>query len=160
MSRNTHRRQHAFTLIELLVVIAIIGILSSVILASVNTARKRARDARRQEDMKSIQSALELYYSGAGSEKYITQTTTTTVAANATSALASLVSNGLIASVPVDPLGTATPYYYISNSTGSSYCLAAEMEGASTNDGCISSLNTAMDTVTGASTTNDYRVGP
>lgn len=52
-----------FTLIELLVVIAIIGILSSVILASLNTAREKAYDARRESDLKEVQTALELYYS-------------------------------------------------------------------------------------------------
>jgi len=51
-----------FTLIELLVVIAIIGILSSVVLASLNSARMKARDARRVADLKQIQVALELYY--------------------------------------------------------------------------------------------------
>ncbi|MEK7995391.1 MAG: type II secretion system protein, partial [Planctomycetota bacterium] len=54
--------KRGFTLIELLVVIAIIGMLSSVILASLNTARQKARDARRLSDMKQIQTALELYY--------------------------------------------------------------------------------------------------
>ncbi|MEK7645104.1 MAG: type II secretion system protein [Patescibacteria group bacterium] len=53
--------QKAFTLIELLVVIAIIGILSSVVLASLNTARAKGRDARRVSDIKQIQLALELY---------------------------------------------------------------------------------------------------
>lgn len=57
------RAPKAFTLIELLVVIAIIGVLSSVILASLNTARGRARDAKRASDLTSIQTALELYYS-------------------------------------------------------------------------------------------------
>lgn len=52
----------AFTLIELLVVIAIIGLLSSVVIASVNSARKRARDAKRREDLKTIQLALENYF--------------------------------------------------------------------------------------------------
>ena len=51
----------AFTLIELLVVISIIGLLSSVVLASLSGARKSARDSRRQQDMQQIQTALELY---------------------------------------------------------------------------------------------------
>ncbi len=51
-----------FTLIELLVVIAIIGILSSVVLASLNSARAKGRDAKRISDLHNIQLALELYY--------------------------------------------------------------------------------------------------
>ncbi len=49
-------------MIELLVVIAIIGILASVVLASLNKARKQGRDARRVSDMKQVQLALELYF--------------------------------------------------------------------------------------------------
>ena len=49
-------------MIELLVVIAIIGILASVVLASLNTARRKSRDARRLADIKQIQVALELYF--------------------------------------------------------------------------------------------------
>jgi len=55
-----------FTLIELLVVISIIGLLSSIVLASLNVARIKARDAVRLSDMKSIQLALELYYDSYG----------------------------------------------------------------------------------------------
>lgn len=51
-----------FTLIELLIVIAIIGLLSSVVLASLNSARKKARDARRIADFKNIGLAMELYF--------------------------------------------------------------------------------------------------
>ena len=51
-----------FTLIELLVVVAIVSLLSSVIFASLNSARAKARDARRASDMKQLQIAFELYY--------------------------------------------------------------------------------------------------
>ena len=51
----------AFTLIELLVVITVINILSSIILASANSARQRARLVRRATDIRTIQKALELY---------------------------------------------------------------------------------------------------
>lgn len=59
---STPLRVRGFTLIELLVVIAIIGLLASIILASLNTARQKGRDARRVADIKEIQLALELYY--------------------------------------------------------------------------------------------------
>jgi type II secretion system protein G len=61
-----------FTLIELLVVIAIISLLSSVVSASLSSARGKARDAVRLSDIRQISSALELYYSDNGSYPNIT----------------------------------------------------------------------------------------
>jgi len=58
--------KNGFTLIELLVVVAIIGILSSVVLASLNSARGKARDAKRASDVHQLKTALEFYYNDNG----------------------------------------------------------------------------------------------
>lgn len=60
LGRN-YQVKNGFTLIELLVVIALIGLLSSIIFASLSPARGRARDARRLADFLQFRNALELY---------------------------------------------------------------------------------------------------
>jgi len=54
--------QPGFTLVELLVVISIIGILSSFAVVSLNSARVKARDAKRKADIVQVRIALSLYY--------------------------------------------------------------------------------------------------
>jgi prepilin-type N-terminal cleavage/methylation domain-containing protein len=56
----------AYTLIEMLMVVAIIGVLASSILIGLGSTRSKARDTRRLTDLKSTQTALELYYSKYG----------------------------------------------------------------------------------------------
>ncbi len=69
--------KNGFTLIELLVVIALIGILSTLVLANLNSARERSRDTQRKSDLRSIQTALRLYYNDVGgfpaSSSYVIQ---------------------------------------------------------------------------------------
>ncbi len=55
------KNRAGFTLIELLVVISIIGVLASVVLSSLESARAGARDAQRISDLRQIQTALEMY---------------------------------------------------------------------------------------------------
>lgn len=95
-----------FTLIELLVVISIIGILASVVLASLNSARRKSRDARRVADIKQIQLALELYFDSKGEYPDVT----------------SDLDPDYIPTVPADPVALAAyPYNaYISTTIDAS----------------------------------------
>jgi prepilin-type N-terminal cleavage/methylation domain-containing protein len=52
----------AFTLVELLVVIAVIGLLGTIAVVSTNSARIKARDAKRSADLRQIRNAVEFYY--------------------------------------------------------------------------------------------------
>ena len=60
------RTSRGFTLIELLVVIAIIGVLASVVLASLNSARSKALDTKRISELVQFRDALQSYYADNG----------------------------------------------------------------------------------------------
>ncbi|MBI5456834.1 type II secretion system protein [Candidatus Kaiserbacteria bacterium] len=65
------RDEKGFTLIELLVVIAVIGLLSSVILASLNNARKKGRDTRRIEDLRQIGNEIAILDTGGAATAFV-----------------------------------------------------------------------------------------
>lgn len=60
--RLSHISKKGFTLIELLVVIAVIGLLSSIVLVSLQGARSKARDVKRIAEVQQLMTALELFY--------------------------------------------------------------------------------------------------
>ncbi len=117
-----------FTLIELLVVIAIIGLLASIILVSLNSARQKARDSRRISDLRQVALALELYYDN-NNNAYPSVTGCT--AANYSGTMTTALTGGsYMTSVPLDPLNNAT-YFYAYSSTGTRYVLKARLENTS-----------------------------
>lgn len=107
-----------FTLIELLVVIAIIGLLASVVLASLGSARQKARDARRISDIRQIQTALELFF--ASNNEYPWGVETSTGAGSYTT-----LAPAYIPSIPADPLGRAYQYHAFITTTGTACTSAA-----------------------------------
>ncbi|HEX8994287.1 MAG TPA: prepilin-type N-terminal cleavage/methylation domain-containing protein [Candidatus Paceibacterota bacterium] len=112
---NTQKAR-GFTLIELLVVVAIIAMLASIILASLNQARTKSRDARRVADVKQIQLALELYYND--NTSYPIQGTFGNL-----SGLQSALVPTYISAMPSDPGSYAYQYQSLSDGTvGSAVC--------------------------------------
>ena len=116
MFRSGEKDKKGFTLIELLVVIAIIGILATIVLASLNSARQRSRDAKRIADLRNLQTAMDLFYDAASPTVYPT----------AAQGIAILVTNGYIPAAPVDPNGGAYTYGVAGN--GLSYTIGATLE--------------------------------
>lgn len=133
MAEPHYRR--GFTLIELLVVISIIALLSSVTLASLNTARAKARDTQRVASVRQIVAALELYRdkNGAypactaaiGGDAWCGNCTAASGVTEFTTALAPLITDGFLSSIPVDPLSTGPCYmfeYFTNNQTTANSC--------------------------------------
>ena len=123
-------RQRGFTLIELLVVIAIIGVLSSVVLASLNTARVRSRDAARVATMKQVGNALALYYLDRNDYPPIAQNECGGTEGYTTSGndfMSSLVTAGYLPSFPIDPGALNCGMQYVRDSA-TSYRLFYRLE--------------------------------
>ncbi len=117
------QKQSGFTLIELLVVIAIIGILASVVLASLSSARDKARDAARLSQLLEVQKALEMYYADNG-----------TYPAHGPNSMLGEIGSALapqyIGSIPLDPTqgNTTAGYRYLRDNSNTAYSLLVLLE--------------------------------
>ena len=125
--------KRGFTLIELLVVIGIIGFLASVILASVGTARKRARDARRERDIKTIQTSLANYetnhnkYPNAVDNDPLLADPYTLDCNTGNALYSALIADNTMDGTVCDPIHPANVYTYESD-TGNTYTIQYTLE--------------------------------
>jgi prepilin-type N-terminal cleavage/methylation domain-containing protein len=115
-----------FTLLELLVVIGIIALLLAFATVSYSSAQKRTRDAKRREDLKSMQNALEQYYSAGG---YVYPD------------VCSDSSLYLQSSWPTDPGTTSYTDVNADSCTTTTYCVCATLEAVGTGNSTDISCN-------------------
>lgn len=122
-----------FTLIELLVVIAIIGLLSTLAVVALGSARQKARDSKRLSDLKQVQTALELYFTD--NNTYPTSTGITLgdvdhkcLGSNGFNAAGSCAGTIYMGLVPAEPTPSAQGYTY--NGSSTSYSISAVLEGS------------------------------
>ncbi len=109
-------KKKGFTLIELLVVIAIIGLLSTLAVVSLGSARQKAADAKRISDLKAIQTAMEMVKNNADPE----------LATNSTTTLGGYIQGGF-----PKPVSDSFLYYICAN--GSSSLMAATLQATGAN---------------------------
>jgi len=132
------KRNKGFTLIELLVVVSLIGILATLVLANVNSARQRGRDAQRKSDIRNITTALRLYYNDKGtypgsSSGQIAGCGTLGTATCTWGQAFTAGSNTYMSTLPSDPLGT--PNYRYTFVDSENYTLEACLENKSDDKG-------------------------
>jgi len=119
-----------FTLIELLVVVAIIGILASVVLASLNSARGKGADAAIKANLANIRAQAEIVYDGVSPNSYAT------VCANATVAAA------------LAAAGTASGTTAVCNNAAAAWAASIALKTDATKYWCVDSLGTSAQRVT------------
>lgn len=129
-------RPQGFTLIELLVVISIISLLSSIVLASLGSARSKARDTKRKSDLKQLQTALEIYhndykaYPSTGSVWWGVSVNGGSRGTSGANAYIPGLTPDYIPVLPIDPLGVTTGWTgYLYRSNGSQYKLLSYRTG-------------------------------
>jgi prepilin-type N-terminal cleavage/methylation domain-containing protein len=158
MKRNSNK---GFTLIELLVVIAIIGILSSVVLAALTTARTKGTDASIQTELSNMRSQAELYYSSNGNNygPVVTRKTCSTTASDtifkSTTLVGSLktLMDGVLKKSTVASDNWCSVGASSGETNGSSWAVAIRSVSDSTKSFCVDSFGTSKVVTGDASST-------
>ena len=107
--------QPGFTIVELLIVIVVIAILAAISIVAYTGIQQRARDSKRQSDMKSVEKVLELYHVDKGGYPNCSGGTyfpnSGAVVCDVSSLAAALVPT-YVASLPADPVNTGNSRYF------------------------------------------------
>ena len=151
------KNQKGFTLIELLVVIAIIGILSSVVLASLNSARNKGADAAVKSNIAGIRTQAEIVYDDNSPNSYSGLCTNATVVSAINSAKGAA---GITAATNVTYATAQSPSTATCHQGGSpdSWAVSVPLKSSNTTYYCVDGSGTAT-TTTAVLTTSDTICG-
>jgi prepilin-type N-terminal cleavage/methylation domain-containing protein len=121
-----------FTLIELLVVIAIIGTLASVVLASLNRAREKSRDAQRVSSIREVEKSLQMYWLN-NDGTYPPPNSGSRLSTGATELVPQYIS-----SLPLDPVvgASSVGYRYYTSPDRTGYTMLFRLEGDAESSWC------------------------
>lgn len=129
--RNPIGSERGFTLIELLVVIAIIGLISTLAIVALGSAREKARDQARISRLKQIQTGLEIYFTE--NNQYPVVANGIVLGSSNASCLSpeegfaqSGCENAIMSSIPSDP---GENQFIYTSQDGSTYSIQANLEG-------------------------------
>lgn len=121
-----------FTIVELLIVTAIIALIASLVFVSFESTKAKSRDARREEDIKQIQNALDLYFV---THREFPECIEAVINGSTDCLSQALINEGAIAGLPIDPLGGsagvcdgASSYVYCYQSDKFIYTLKYRLE--------------------------------
>jgi len=110
-----------FTLIEIMVVVFIIGLLASIVTVSVNQSRMRGRDSRRQADLDTIRTGVELFANqNNGDYPRVVGATYTSAVWGAFATDLTGGANPIMPTVPADPVAGRV-YRFRTNAAGTQY---------------------------------------
>lgn len=125
-----------FTLVELLVVISIISLIAAMIFTQLQSSRARARDAEREEEIKTLQTAIALYV--INNHTYPVYTGEIT---GSDPLSVALLNDNAISQMPFDPLKSGIYTYSYDSINGSTYTITYHLETDS-----ISGKNSGLQT--------------
>lgn len=122
------RRRGGFTIVELLVVVSIIALIASSVFVLLSKARAKGRDAVREQDIKTLQTALDSYHTNARSYpqcdpgQFVPDS-------GATDCLSAPLSGAqAIAALPHDPLNQGNYRYFYESASGVDYVIIYYLE--------------------------------
>lgn len=119
-------QKKGFTIIELLVVVAIIALIASTVFVLLSQARAKGRDAVREQGIKTLQSALESFYTNA--RRYPICDPGGYFDGSCASVETELINAEAVAAVPRDPLHQGNYRYFYESVDGVDYIISYYLE--------------------------------